>query len=111
MMTGPFKDKENAEVKTPNKGKKRGPKNEGLIMITSNMIEYRNLMRRGIDTSVKIAKHTDDCIPAVSKVLERMIKIGMIERVDISDNKRKLFKYTVNNNFSDDGNTGIKPIF
>lgn len=108
-MAGPFEDKENAEVKSPN-GRKRGPKTEGKILITESMLRFKRLIVSGLNTSRLISDGTDHCVPSTCKVLERMYRVGMIDKENISKHKRAEYKYTINNEFSENDSGIMDPI-
>ena len=115
-MTGPYEDKENSETHSPAKSgevkkpNKRGPKNKGKIMVTPNMIEIKKLIVCGVNKTTLIAVKLGGWKSATFKVLDRMYKIGMIERVNISKHNRKEYVYTINPDFRIHGKSEFKPI-
>lgn len=104
-MSGPYEDKQKAETNSPAKSgevkkpAKRGPKTEGKILLTENMIKARNAMREGFNKTSSIAEALELKKSPMFSILYRMYRIGMIERVNESKTNRPEYVYTLNEGF------------
>ena len=115
-MSGPFEDKGKSETNNPAKSgevkkpKKRGPKTSGKILMTDNIVRIEGLIAKGSNKTALIAEAMKLAKSEVSAILNRMYKIGMVERVNTSKTNRPEYTYSLDSSFSESGEDWLDPV-